>query len=84
MPYRIDENNKVVWLEELFDVFSLDKLEKTYDTSGYFYATLEIFEALYLSVNLTKFIFDIHKMKSYYTDNGFEYVDLTQKEMTPN
>lgn len=75
MPYEVDDNNNFVWLENLFNVFSLEKMEKTYDTSGYFFATLEIFEALYLHVHLHKQIFEYSKMRDYYLDNGYEISD---------
>lgn len=76
MPYDIDDSNNFVWKEELFDIFTLEKMEKAYDTSGYFYATLEIFEALFLHVHLHKPIFDFDKLKSYYKENEFEYVEF--------
>lgn len=74
MPYMFNSSNKVEWIEDKADTFTLDKLEKAYDTSGHLHATLEIFEMLYLHTHMRKSFFSLSKLKDYFEDKGFEFV----------
>lgn len=80
MPYKITEQNKLVWIEDKFNTYTIDKLEKAYDTSGNLHATMEIFEALYLHTHLNLQVFNILQIKTFFDVNKFEYVLLKNNE----
>ena len=71
-------NSKFYWNENLFNTHSMETLEKAYDTSGQFHASLEIFEALYLHTHMRIQHFDILKLKSFYDANNFNYAHLVE------
>lgn len=73
MPYNKSEDNKIIWLEDKFATYTIDKLEKVYDTSGDLHATLEIIEALYLHTHLNAKLFDQTRMLSFLKSNNYEY-----------
>ena len=77
-PYTIDSNSTFHWNENLFTTHSMETLEKAYDTSGQFHASLEIFEALYLHTHMRIQHFDISKLKSFYDANNFNYAHLLE------
>lgn len=79
MPYSVTDNS-LVWHEDKFNAYTIEKLEKAYDTNGQLHATLEIYEALYLHTHLSAPVFEISKLKSFYDRNNFEYVSLTTKK----
>jgi hypothetical protein len=78
MPYTFNANNNFEWIEDSFEVFTLDRLEKAYDTSGHLHATLEIFEVLYLHTHMDVQYFDIVKLKSFFDANNFNYAHLKE------
>lgn len=84
MPYLIDENQKFVWLEDKFTTHSIESLEQAYDSTKNLYATLEVFEALYLHTHMTLKPFDYSKIKSFFESNNFEFVSFVEKEITEN
>jgi hypothetical protein len=77
-PYSLDDNLKFHWNEDIFDTHSMETLEKAYDTSGQFHASLEIFEALYLHTHMRIQHFDIGKLKSFYDASNFNYAHLLE------
>lgn len=81
LPYQINDD-KVIWLEDQFNIYTLQNIEKSYDTNGQFHATIDIFEALSLHVHLHKVIFDYTKIRSYYLDNNFELSDYIDNPET--
>lgn len=83
MPYHIDESSEFIWHESEFNSFSIEKLEKMYDTSGQLHATLEIYESLYLHTHLTVPVFEFSKLKLFYEHNNFNFVSL-QESKTDN
>jgi hypothetical protein len=76
MPYKFNSSNKLEWIEDKANTFTLDRLEKAYDTSGHLHATLEIFEMLYLHTHMRKSFFGFSKLKDYFDDKGFEFVSF--------
>jgi hypothetical protein len=76
MPYEFNSSNKLEWIEDKANTFTLDKLEKAYDTSGHLHATLEIFEMLYLHTHMRKSFFSFSKLKDYFDDKGFEFASF--------
>jgi hypothetical protein len=74
-PYRLD-GDKLVWIEDKFNSYSIEKLESIYDTGGKFHANLEIFEALYLHTHIDFQLFEFSKLKTFYDYNNYHYVDL--------
>lgn len=77
LPYYFTEDNKFKWNDSAANVYTLEKLEKAYDTSGQFHATLEIFELLYMHTHMKIQYFDIVKIKSFFDATGFSYVHLS-------
>lgn len=80
LPYDKSEDNKIIWLEDKFATYTIDKLEKVYDTSGDLRATLEIIEALYLHTHLNARLFDQARMISFLKNNGYDYHIFDPKE----
>jgi hypothetical protein len=83
-PYTLDDNGKFHWNENLFNTHTMETLEKAYDTSGQFHASLEIFEALYLHTHMRIQHFDIVKLKSFYDANNFNYAHLKEQSLEVN
>lgn len=81
MPYYLDSNNKLQWLQDKFNIYNIDKLEKAYDTSGQLHATLEIFESLYLHSHMNQAPFELHKLKSFYDQNNFNYIVVENEKV---
>lgn len=84
MPYKFNASNKVEWIEDKANTFTLEKLEKAYDTSGHLHATLEIFEMLYLHTHMRKSFFSFSKLKDYFEDKGFEFVSYIDEDNNKN
>lgn len=78
MPYYINDSSEVVWHENKFNSYSIEKLEKMYDTSGQLHATLEIYEALYLHTHLSNPVFEFSKLKLFYEHADFNFVSMKQ------
>lgn len=78
LPYYFNDQGKFEWIENSFNTFTFEKLEKAYDTTGQFHATLEIFEALYMHTHMHTQYFDIVKLKSFYDANNFSYAHLLE------
>lgn len=76
MPYQFNSSNKLEWIEDKANTYTLDKLEKAYDTSGHLHATLEVFEMLFLHTHMRKSFFAFSKLKDYFEDKGFEFVSF--------
>ena len=81
-PYFFTEDNKFQWNTDLSNIYTLEKLEKAYDTNGHFHATLEIFELLYLHTHIEEEYFDILKIKSFFDLNNFTYIHLNESDLT--
>jgi hypothetical protein len=80
MPYHIDESSQFIWHENEFNSYSIEKLEKMYDTSGQLHATLEIYESLYLHTRLTVPVFEFSKLELFYKHNNFNYISLKESK----
>jgi hypothetical protein len=80
MPYQFNSSNKLEWIEDKANTYTLDKLEKAYDSSGHLHATLEIFEMLFLHTHMRKSFFAFSKLKDYFEDKGFEFVSLIDEK----
>jgi len=83
LPYAVD-SGKLIWSDHKFDTYTVDALEKAYDTTGQFHATLEIYEALYLHTHMDDSVFDFSKLKDFYKRNDFEFVSIKQSESENN
>lgn len=84
MPYEFNSSNKLEWIDDKSNTFTLDKLEQAYDTSGHLHATLEVFEMLYFHTHMRKSFFAFSKLKDYFDDKGFEFVSLIDNENNIN
>lgn len=73
MPYSRSQDNKIIWLEDKYNSYTIEKLERAYDTSGNLYATIEIIEALYLHTHLNVKLFDGPRMASFLRTNDYEF-----------
>jgi hypothetical protein len=80
LPYYFTEDNKFKWNDQESNVYTLEKLEKAYDTNGHFHATLEIFEVLYMHTHMDAQYFDIVKIKSFFNATGFNYAHLSENK----
>lgn len=79
MPYHLNENSELIWNESQFNSYSIEKLEKMYDTSGQLHATLEIYEALYLHTHLTTPVFEFSKLNLFYEHSKFNFVSMKER-----
>ena len=79
LPYSI-ESGVLTWSENKFDTYTVDALEKAYDATGKFHATLEIYEALYLHTHMDESVFEFSKLQDFYKRNQFEFVSTQESE----
>lgn len=79
MPYHISDSSEVVWHENEFNFYSIEKLEKMYDTSGQLHATLEIYEALFLHTHMSTSVFEFPKLKLFYEHSNFNFVSIKER-----
>lgn len=79
MPYRKDKDNKIIWLEDKYNTFNIEKLEKAYDTNGDLNATIEIIEALFLHTHLNVKLFDAPRMSSFLRASDYSFHVFTEQ-----
>ena len=78
MPYTL-ENNSVVWNDMLSDSFTIEKMEKAFDTSSNMESSIQIIESLYLHSHQDRSSFQLYQLISFFNSAGFETRILDEK-----